>query len=131
MTQPPASADTSGYRVEVESFFEAHASAPAAGRWVFRYQITIRNISGREAQLLRRHWVITDAEGKVVEVEGEGVVGHQPTLSRGQAFAYESFCPLETPFGWMRGTYVMRDERGDLFSIDIPLFGLQQPNAVH
>jgi ApaG protein len=78
-------------------------------------------------QLISRHWIITDAVGKVVEVKGPGVVGNQPTLAPGQSFEYTSGCPLTTPFGSMHGTYQMIDQSGEQFDVQIAPFTLTEP----
>lgn len=83
------------------------------------------------AQLMSRHWVITDGLGKVEEVRGAGVVGVQPKLSVGQSFEYESACPLSTPSGSMTGTYQMVTESGEAFDLQIPEFYLVAPSALH
>ena len=77
-------------------------------------------------QLIHRHWIITDALGRVEEVKGPGVVGHQPRLKEGMSFRYESLCPLPTPFGSMKGNYKLLRDNGDIFTADIPLFSLVQ-----
>src|SRR5437867_184431 len=98
---------TRGIRVSVESQYVAEQSAPTAGHFVFAYHVTIANEGDHTVQLETRHWIITDGEGKVQEVRGEGVVGKQPVLRPGQAFEYTSGCVLPTPCGSMRGTYQM------------------------
>jgi ApaG protein len=96
---------TSGIRIAVTPSFLADQSDPEAGKYVFGYRVKITNESGRRVQLLRRRWVIIDAEGSQSEVEGEGVIGQQPELEPGDSFLYHSFCPLQTPWGTMEGTY--------------------------
>jgi ApaG protein len=111
--------------------FLAEQSDPEANRYVFAYTITVRNTGESTAQLISRHWVITDADGKVEEVKGEGVVGEQPILRPGEAFRYTSGCPLETPVGSMRGTYHCVAEDGTHFDAEIPEFVLSMPRVLH
>lgn len=82
-------------------------------------------------QLLSRHWIITDGLGRIEEVRGPGVIGQQPTLKPGESFQYESFCPLPTATGMMRGSYQMTDESGARFEVSIPEFDLADPRAFH
>ena len=95
---------THGVRVSVRARFVPERSNPGDGEWFFAYSIEITNESDRTVQLLSRHWIITDADGKVEEVRGPGVVGQQPILGPGQSFEYTSACPLITSFGVMQGT---------------------------
>lgn len=111
--------------------FLAEQSDPEANQYVFAYTITVRNTGESTAQLISRHWVITDADGKVEEVKGEGVVGEQPILRPGEAFRYTSGCPLETPVGSMRGTYHCVAEDGTHFDAEIPEFVLSMPRVLH
>lgn len=106
-------------------------SQPDAGRYVFAYTITIHNQSEVPARLLSRHWVITDAHGKIQEVRGDGVVGETPHLSPGQAFRYTSAAMIETPVGIMHGEYQMRTDAGELFEAEIPPFTLAVPRTLH
>jgi ApaG protein len=126
-----AQATTNGVSVEVEARYAADHSAPQLGRWFFLYTVRIRNVGEETVQLLARHWVITDATGKVEEVRGPGVVGEQPVLNPGEAFEYTSGCPLETPSGHMRGRYEMRSAGGTRFHAEIPRFDLREPTALH
>jgi len=121
---------THGIRVRVEASFVPERSRPADGHWFFAYTITIANEGDEPAQLLSRHWVITDAEGRVEEVRGPGVVGQQPRLAPGQSFEYTSFCPLRTPFGTMHGTYQMIAARGP-FEVEIAPFSLALPFSMN
>lgn len=106
-------------------------SAPHLGQWFFLYTIRISNLSDETVQLVARHWVITDATGRVEEVRGPGVVGEQPVLEPGEAFEYTSGCPLPTPFGFMRGRYEMRVvEGGRRFLAEIAPFELREPASV-
>lgn len=117
--------------VQVSSYFLEQQSNPEDGRFVFGYTITIRNDGDIPAQLLTRHWVITDAEGHVQEVRGEGVVGEQPYLQPGEDFRYSSGAILATSVGAMQGSYGMRDDSGDLFDAPISPFTLAVPGVLH
>jgi len=100
-------------------------------RYVFAYTIRITNNGSATAQLVSRHWIITDAAGQTEEVKGEGVVGEQPVLRTGESFQYTSGCPLKTSTGVMRGTYQMVTEDGDHFDAEIAPFALHEPYTVH
>lgn len=102
-----------------------------ANRYVFAYHITIRNTGSVTAQLISRHWIITDAEGKVQEVQGAGVVGEQPVLQPGQQFEYTSGCTIETPVGTMKGSYQMVTGDGARFDAPIAEFTLAMPRTLH
>lgn len=118
-------------RVEVESRFIPEQSEPDEGRHVFAYTVTIRNEGSEAAQLLDRHWIITDADGQTQEVQGEGVVGEQPRLEPGQAFEYTSGTVLRTAVGTMHGTYGMVADDGHRFNAPIAPFSLQVPGKLH
>ena len=118
-------------RIDVETSYLGEQSDPHDQRYVFAYTITIRNEGGLSATLLTRHWIITDANGTVKEVRGDGVVGEQPRLEPGQGFRYSSGAILETPVGTMEGTYQMVDEQGQRFDAPIPLFRLAMPGILH
>ncbi len=118
-------------RIDVETSYLGEQSDPHDQRYVFAYTITIRNEGGLSATLLTRHWIITDANGAVKEVRGDGVVGEQPRLEPGQGFRYSSGAILETPVGTMEGTYQMVDEQGQRFDASIPLFRLAMPGILH
>jgi ApaG protein len=122
---------TRGIRVSVESHFEPERSSPDDGQWFFSYHVRIANEGERVAQLLSRHWIITDGDGKEQEVRGPGVVGEQPVLEPGEAFEYTSGCPLQTPVGSMRGTYRMVAPGGEAFDAEIAPFGLGEPRVVN
>lgn len=124
-------AETRGIRVTVEARFAPEYSHPHQGLWFFFYTVTLSNEGDETAQLLRRHWVITDGEGRTEDVEGPGVVGEQPTLEPGQSFRYTSGCPLPTPFGSMRGTYLMQTPSGARFDARIATFELSGPYTVN
>ena len=117
--------------VEVETCYIAPQSDPTAQRYVFAYTITIRNLSSDTVQLLSRYWLITDANGKQTEVEGEGVVGEQPTLAPGSSYRYTSGAVLDTPVGTMQGHYQMITSTQQRFNAAIPLFRLAMPNILN
>ena len=120
---------TRGIRVRVRARYSPQSSDPRAQRWVFLYTITIVNESRDTVQLVSRHWIITDANGEVEHVRGPGVVGKQPLLSPGESFEYTSGCPLETPFGSMRGSYEMTTN-GEAFDVEIAGFALRLPGTM-
>lgn len=122
---------TQGIRVEVQSQYVPERSDPEQGQWFFVYRIRISNESSEAVQLISRHWIITDANGHVEEVQGPGVVGEQPRLDPGQSFEYTSGCPLPTAFGTMEGTYQMVRGDGVQFDARIAAFTLAEPTAVH
>ncbi len=117
-------------RVQVTTTYLDEQSSPGEQRYVFSYTITIRNEGRRAAKLLTRHWIITDANGRVKEVRGEGVVGEQPHLEPGQGFRYSSGAVLETPVGTMEGSYQMVDAEGRRFDAPIPPFRLAIPGIL-
>lgn len=118
-------------RVEVETSYLEEQSDPKDHRFVFSYTITIRNDGSVPAKLLTRHWIITDANGKVQEVRGDGVVGEQPHLEPGQGFRYSSGAVIETPVGAMQGSYQMVADDGLTFDAPIPPFRLAIPGVLH
>jgi len=118
-------------RVQVETTYLEHQSEPSEHRYVFAYTITIRNDGAVPAKLLTRHWIITDANGQIQEVHGEGVVGEQPHLAPGQGFRYSSAAALETPVGSMQGSYQMIADDGAHFDAPIPAFRLAIPGMLH
>jgi ApaG protein len=118
-------------RVEVRTQYVEDQSNPVEGRFVFSYTITIRNEGTQPARLVTRHWLITDANGKVQEVAGEGVVGEQPHLQPGQGFRYSSGAILETPVGSMQGRYRMVADNGEQFDAPIAPFRLAMPGVLH
>jgi ApaG protein len=118
-------------RVEVKTQYVEDQSNPVEGRFVFSYTITIRNEGSQPARLVTRHWLITDANGKVQEVAGEGVVGEQPHLQPGQGFRYSSGAILETPVGSMQGRYRMVADNGEQFDAPIAPFRLAMPGVLH
>lgn len=117
--------------IEVATDYVHEQSEPDDGRYVFSYTITIANLGDVPARLLSRHWVITDANGKVQEVRGDGVVGEQPYLNPGEIFRYSSGAVLETPVGSMQGSYRMEADNGKSFDARIPPFTLAMPGVLH
>ncbi len=125
--------DSSKYRIEIKPVphFIPEQSDPENERYVFSYTIHIQNAGSIPAQLISRHWIITDASNEVQEVRGIGVVGNQPLLRPGESFEYTSGCALTTPVGTMKGTYQMVAEDGTHFEAEIPEFVLAVPRALH
>ncbi len=117
--------------VEVETHYIEEQSFPYKNYFVFAYTITIRNMGQQSAQLLTRHWVITDSNHKVQEVRGDGVVGEQPILEPGEQFVYTSGTMLETSVGTMKGSYLMRADDGSKFDAPIEEFVLSTPRVLH
>lgn len=124
-------ATTQGISVTVDARFSPEHSAPSRRHWFFLYTITITNESDLTVQLVSRHWIITDEDGRVEEVRGPGVVGEQPVLMPGEHFEYTSGCPLTTPTGEMHGTYQMVSPTGERFDAVIAPFQLRGPYTVH
>jgi len=122
---------TEGIRVTVQPSFWAERSAPENGQFAFSYAVEIVNEGTAPAQLRSRHWVITDANGHVEEVRGQGVVGESPRLAPGERFEYRSWAMLRTPFGTMRGSYAFVRPDGSTFEARIAEFALTQPNALN
>ena len=117
--------------VSASTRYLAEQSDEGAGRYVFAYTIQIRNSGSVAAQLVSRHWIITDAQGLVQEVRGLGVVGAQPRLKPGESFEYTSGTSIATPVGTMRGAYQMVAEDGTRFEAPIPEFTLSVPRVLH
>ena len=117
--------------VEARPQYIEAQSSPEQNRFVFAYTITITNVGAVPARLLTRHWLITDANGKVQEVNGEGVVGENPHLNPGDSFRYTSAAMIETPVGVMQGKYRMVSDAGENFSASIPKFTLSIPRTLH
>jgi ApaG protein len=122
---------TNGIEVTVRSEYLPERSVPTARRFAFAYTVAITNRGQETAQLKSRHWIITDSEGGVQEVRGEGVVGQQPVLAPGQSFEYTSWCVLPTPSGSMRGTYQMTNGQGAGFDAEIASFHLGMPYSLN
>ena len=118
-------------RVDVETNYLPEQSDPGKPRFVFSYTITIRNEGREPAKLLTRHWIFTDANGKVQEVRGDGVVGEQPHLKPGQGFRYSSAAVIETPVGVMQGSYQMVADDGQRFDTPIAPVRLAVPGVLH
>jgi len=121
------------YRIEVKVMPEylPEKSEPDVAQYLFAYHITITNTGSESAQLVSRRWLITDANGQVEEVIGEGVVGEQPRIAPGDSYEYSSFCILNTPVGTMQGSYQMTAEDRTTFEVDIPEFMLAVPGTLH
>jgi ApaG protein len=117
--------------IDVETTYLEDQSEPKESRYVFAYTITIRNEGEKPARLITRHWIITDANGKVQEVRGEGVVGEKPYLQPGQGFRYSSGAIIETPVGAMQGSYQMVTDDGAEFDAPIAPFRLAKPGMLH
>jgi ApaG protein len=117
--------------VSAATQYLAEQSDERAGRYVFAYTITLRNLGSVAAQLVSRHWIITDAQGLVQEVRGLGVVGAQPLLRPGESFEYTSGTSIATPVGTMRGAYQMVADDGTKFEAPIPEFTLSVPRVLH
>ena len=126
-------AENKKYEISVSTRVEyvPEQSDPAAARYVFAYTITVRNTGTVGAQLISRHWLITDAKDTVQEVRGLGVVGHQPLLAPGQTFEYTSGCVLATAIGKMSGSYHLTAEDGTQFEAAIAEFALSMPRVLH
>ena len=122
------SATTGGITVSVETAYIEKDSDPDNQYFVWAYRIKIENNSVDRVQLVSRHWMITDAQGRQQEVRGAGVVGEQPVLAPGASFSYSSGTPLQTSSGLMRGPYAMRADDGREFDIEIPAFSLDCPH---
>jgi ApaG protein len=117
--------------IDVDTLYIESESSPDDSQYVFAYTITITNQGTEAAKLLTRHWIITDANGHVEEVRGEGVVGEQPYLKPGEGFQYTSGTVLKTPIGTMSGSYQMMTDEGDDFDAKIPEFILSSPRTLH
>ncbi|HEX7889173.1 MAG TPA: Co2+/Mg2+ efflux protein ApaG [Ramlibacter sp.] len=117
------------FQVQVEPRYLPEQSSPAQGLWSFAYTITISNTGEVPAQLISRHWIITNELGEVEEVKGLGVVGQQPLLRPGESFEYTSGCRLRTASGTMRGSYFCVAEDGERFEVDIALFMLEDGSS--
>lgn len=118
---------TKGVTVTVTPYFLDDQSSPNEGHYVWAYQVNIKNSSSNTMKLKHRSWIIIDANGKIINVQGEGVVGEFPTLQPGEIFEYTSGTPLKTTNGIMQGFYLMSQEDGEQIKIDIPAFSLDSP----
>lgn len=119
------------FTCEVRPQYLAEQSSPPDGPYAFAYTVSIRNTGDVAAQLVARHWIITDADGGVEEVRGLAVVGHQPLLKPGEQFEYTSWARIPTPHGAMRGTFFCMTEDAHSFSAPVPEFALVYPGALH
>ena len=119
------------FRVDVHPRFMSDQSVPDQHVWTFAYTVTITNTGEVTAQLISRHWTITNELGEVEEVKGLGVVGHQPLLKPGESFEYTSGCRLRTASGSMQGRYFCVAEDGERFEVEIPLFVLDDGSSRH
>lgn len=117
--------------IHVRTTFVSEQSQPEQDRYVFAYHVTIENHGAFAAQLLSRHWIITDATGHIQEVKGDGVIGEQPKLAPGEAYKYTSAAMIATPVGTMHGSYQMLAEDGEKFDAPIAAFRLSIPNILH
>ncbi|HKM36226.1 MAG TPA: Co2+/Mg2+ efflux protein ApaG [Thiopseudomonas sp.] len=117
--------------IRVKTRYLAEHSAPEDNRYVFAYDIVIRNNGTESAQLLSRHWIITDGDGKTQEVRGSGVVGEQPVIDADDEFSYSSGTLMTTAVGSMQGSFTMRAEDGEEFDAPIAPFGLAVPGVLH
>ena len=126
-------AETKNYEITVvpKATYVEDQSDPSRNQYVFSYTITVTNTGNISAQLVSRHWVITDANNKVLEVKGLGVVGQQPLLKPGESFEYTSWTRLATPQGTMRGTYFCMTEDAHPFEAPVPEFGLALASSLH
>jgi ApaG protein len=122
---------TRNIRVSVQAQYVEQRSQPDDGLWFYAYRVELENLGDETVQLISRHWVITDGEGRVEEVRGPGVVGEQPVLNPGEVFHYTSACPLATAFGTMQGSYQMVNEDGEQFDAVIAAFSLAMPHTLH
>lgn len=118
-------------KVQVHTKYIPEQSQPDSNRYVFAYIITIKNLSKQTVQLMHRRWLITDANGKQMSVEGEGVVGKQPYIAANDEYTYNSGTVIETPVGAMQGHYIMHDEAGSEFTAEITPFRLAIPNILN
>jgi ApaG protein len=122
---------TQGVRITVKSVFLPDRSSEEDSYFFFAYRVAITNVGEATVQLVSRHWVITDGDGKTEDVKGPGVIGEQPLLRPGQSFEYTSFCPLSTPVGTMHGTFQMVGAEGEPFDAIISPFSLAVPGIVN
>ena len=118
-------------KIDVTTQYIAAQSNPRQGQYVFSYTITISNHAPHNVTLKSREWRITDAEGKVTRVAGEGVIGQQPCIAPGESFTYTSGTVIATPVGMMEGHYLMNSNQGEPFKVAIPSFRLAIPNIIH
>ena len=122
---------TSGIKVQVVSKYISEHTNPDIPRYFFAYWVTIINETETAIKLMDRHWEITNSIGKLEVVDGEGVIGKQPIIKPGEAFSYNSFCPIDTEFGMMSGHYQVKREDGHFMKIKIPQFQLISPFSIN
>ena len=121
-----------GILITPRPFYLAEQSAPEEAQYAFGYEITIRNHTDGDIQLMDRHWLINDANGQQTEVQGQGVIGQQPVITAGQSYTYQSSVLLKTPFGCMRGSYTFRNKHNEqLFEVTIAAFALAIPHLIN
>ncbi|RNE78468.1 Co2+/Mg2+ efflux protein ApaG [Vibrio cholerae] len=118
-------------KIQVQTRYIEEQSNPECQRFVFAYLITIKNLSSQTVQLMSRRWLITDADGKQTVVEGDGVVGEQPRIKANDEYTYSSGTALDTPVGVMQGQYLMIDEQGESFTVEIEPFRLAVPHVLN
>jgi len=118
-------------KIDVVTRYVSEQSEPDNQRWLFAYRITISNTGDEPVQLVSRHWIITNGNGIVQNVQGAGVVGQQPRMRPGEGFQYVSACPLDTAVGTMHGTYQMITDGGEEFDAEVPMFVLADPQALN
>lgn len=119
------------FEIKVKASYIDSESNPENHFYFFAYHITIKNIGKIPAQLISRHWIISDSNGRIEEVKGPGVVGQQPKIEPTKQFEYESSCPLNTSSGSMKGFYNFITDEGENFSVEIPEFFLVAPCCLH
>ncbi len=117
--------------INVETTYLSNESNPDQNKYYFLYTVLIKNKSKKNAKLLSRHWIITDDNGKIQDVKGEGVIGEQPDIKPGEEFQYTSGTMIETSLGTMRGSYHMIDDEDNYFDASIPEFVLSTPRVIH
>lgn len=131
MDKTPVMTSESDFSVTVETTFLVDQSNVDEDEYVFSYKVSINNQGKSPAQLISRHWIITDANGETREVKGLGVVGQQPMIQPGETYQYTSHTVFQLPSGKMHGSYQMVDESGQSFSVEIPSFECQMPRILH
>ena len=117
--------------INVETTYLSNESNPDQNKFYFLYTVLIKNNSKKNAKLLSRHWIITDDNGKIQDVKGEGVIGEQPDIKPGEEFQYTSGTMIETSLGTMKGSYQMIDDEDNYFDATIPEFVLSTPRIIH
>lgn len=122
---------TQTFEVKTHVIYVESESKPEEQKYFFAYKVSIKNNSNQAAQLINRHWIITDGLGHIEEVRGPGVVGLQPRIAAGQVFEYDSACPLKTSSGTMRGFYEFMGDDGEPFQVEIKEFFLVSPQALN